>query len=95
MSLTRRRHHHVIRRSNSSLKWFLIITIVIVIIGAFLGLKGGLINFIDEHADVLDTQYIPKDLDRTALDALKGQMKDIDKNKMEELKKKYLDKIKQ
>jgi len=71
-----------------------VIAVVIVSIAAVLGLGGGLINFIDQHADVLDTQYIPKDLDRRAVDALKGQMKDIDKNKMEELKKKYLDKMK-
>ena len=93
MSLARRRHR-VTRRSKTSLKWFVVIAVVIVSIAAVLGLGGGLINFIDQHADVLDTQYIPKDLDRRAVDALKGQMKDMDKNKMEELKKKYLDKMK-
>jgi len=68
--------------------WFLIISIVVLLIAAILGLGGGLINFIDKHANVPDTQYAPVDLDRHTADALKDQKKDIDQNKMERLKKK-------
>jgi len=69
--------------------WFLIISLVVLLIAAVLGLGGGLINFIDKHADVLDTQYIPMDLDRKTIDELKKQTKDIDRNTLEQLKKKF------
>jgi predicted PurR-regulated permease PerM len=82
----------MIHRSRTSLLWFLVISAVILLIAAVLGLGGGLINFIDQHSNILDTQYIPKDLDRQSVDALKDQLKDIDQGKMEQLKKKLLEK---
>ena len=88
MSLFQQKHH-IIRRSRSSLWWYLIISLAVLLIAAVLGLGGGIINFIDKHANILDTQYIPVDLDRRTTDALKEQLKDIDKNKLEQLKKKF------
>ena len=88
MSLFRRRSH-MIHRSRSSLIWYLIIVTVALFIAAVLGLGGGLINFIDKHANVLDTQYIPQDLDLQTADTLKEQLKDLDHNKLEQLKKKF------
>jgi uncharacterized protein HemX len=69
--------------------WFLAISVVILLIAAVLGLGGGLISFIDKHANVLDTQYIPVELDNRTKDALKEQMKDIDQSKLEQLKKRF------
>jgi hypothetical protein len=70
--------------------WYLIITVVALLIAAVLGLGGGLINFIDKHADVLDTQYIPIDLDRTTMEELKERTKNLDRNTIEQLKKKFM-----
>jgi hypothetical protein len=78
----------MIHRSRSSLLWYLIIATIALFIAAVLGLGGGLINFIDKHANILDTQYIPQDLDRHAAEVLKEQVKDIDQSKLEALKKK-------
>ncbi len=69
--------------------WFLIISLVVILIAAVLGLGGGLINFLDENADVLDTQYIPMDLDRKTVTELKEKTKNIDKNTLELLKKQF------
>ena len=57
--------------------WLAIISLVAVILAAVLGLGGGLLNFIDKNANVLDSQY------------LQYIPKDIDHNKLEELKKKW------
>ena len=87
-------HRHsrrIFRRSRRTLVWFLIISIVVIIVGAVLGLGGGLINFLEKNADVLDNQYIPKELDSRTVDKLKEQMKEIDPNKLEQLKRKFLD----
>lgn len=54
--------------------WFAIIFLVAVLLAAVLGLGGGLLNFIDKNANVLDSQYIqsiPKDIDRNTLEELK------------------------
>ncbi|HLA28899.1 MAG TPA: hypothetical protein VJZ49_13510 [Syntrophales bacterium] len=74
--------------------WFAIISLVVILIAAFLGLGGGLVNFIDKHADVLDTQYIPKDIDNATLEKLKKtfdqqQSKPIDRATLEKLKKTF------
>ena len=69
--------------------WFLIISLTVLILSALLGLGGGLINFFEEHATVLDSQYIPMDLDRATVDQLKEATKDIDHEKLEGLKKRF------
>lgn len=79
------------RRSRSSLVWLLVISIVVIIIAAVLGLGGGLINFLEKNANVLDNQYIPVDLDRRTADALKEKVKDLDPNKLEQLKREFLE----
>ena len=87
-------HRHSKRkfhRSRRALVWFLIISLVVIIVGALLGLGGGLINFLEKNADVLDNQYIPKELDSRTVDKLKEQMKEIDPDKLEQLKRKFLD----
>jgi len=86
-----RRRKKIFRRSRSSLVWFLIITLVVVIVGAILGLGGGLINFLEKNADVIDNQYIPADIDRQTMDKVKEQVKGMDPQKLEELKRKFLD----
>ncbi len=65
---------------------------MVILIAAVLGLGGGLINFLEKNANVLDNQYIPADLDRRTADTLKEKLKDIDPNKLEQLKKKFLEK---
>jgi hypothetical protein len=70
----------------------LVILIVVILVGAVLGLGGGLINFFEKHADVLDNQYIPANIDRRTADTLKDKLKDIDPNKLEQLKRKFLEK---
>ena len=77
--------------------WFAIISLVVIFIAAVLGLGGGLISFLDEHADVLDNQYIPvipKDIDSATLEKLKKtfdqqQSKPIDRETLEKLKKQF------
>ena len=54
--------------------WLAIISLVVVLLAAVLGLGGGLLNFIDKNANVLDSQYlhyIPKDIDHNKLEDLK------------------------
>lgn len=76
MSPFRRRHTRY-RKSKMPLMWFAIILLVAVLLAAVLGLGGGLLNFIDKNANVLDSQYIqsipniPKDIDRDTLEELK------------------------
>ena len=72
--------------------WLLIISVVVILVGAFLGLGGGLINFFEEHANILDDQYVPVDIDRRTADTLKEKLKDIDPSKLEQLKRKFLEK---
>lgn len=86
-----RRRKKMFRRSRSSLVWLLVISIVVIIIAAVLGLGGGLINFLEKNANVLDNQYIPADLDRRTVDALKEKVKDIDPNKLEQLKREFFE----
>jgi hypothetical protein len=69
--------------------WFIIISLTVILLAAVLGLGGGLIDFFEEHANVLDTQYIPMDLDRKTMDQLKDATKDLDHDKLEQLKKKF------
>ncbi|MDO8724384.1 MAG: hypothetical protein Q7J31_19445 [Syntrophales bacterium] len=72
--MTPHRHRHTrVGKRGKQLKWLLIITIVAALIGAFLGLGGGLINFFEKNADVLDKQIIPQDIDRSAMEQLKKQ----------------------
>ncbi len=87
-----RRSKRKFRRSRRSLVWFLIILIIVILVGAILGLGGGLINFLEKNANILDNQYVPVDLDRSTTDALKKQLKDIDQDKLEQLKRKFLEK---
>lgn len=87
-----RRHKRKSHHSRRSLVWFIIISIVVVLIGAVLGLGGGFIDFLEKHANILDNQYIPMDLDRHTTDALKEKLKDIDPNKLEQLKREFLEK---
>lgn len=74
----RRRKKH--GKSRTSLMWFAIILLVAVLLAAVLGLGGGLLNFIDKNANVLDSQYIQ---------SIPNIPKDIDRNTLEELKKKW------
>lgn len=86
-----RRRKKMFRSSRRSVVWIITISIVVIIIAAVLGLGGGLINFLEKHANIMDNQYIPVDLDRRTVDGLKDQMKNIDQEKLEELKRKFME----
>ncbi len=75
-----RRRRKARGKSRTPLMWFVIIFLVAVLIAAVLGLGGGLIHFIDKNANVLDSQYIQ---------SITNIPKDIDRNKLEELKKRW------
>jgi hypothetical protein len=81
------------RRSKTLLRWYLIILVVVLLLAAVLGLRGGLINFLEEHSNILDDQYIPADLDRRTQDRLQKELKGLDMDKLEELRKKYEDRL--
>ncbi len=91
MSPFRRRHTRH-RKSRTSLRWYGIILLLTVLLAAVLGLGGGLLDFIERKANVLESQFIqsvpniPKDIDR---DTLEGLKKNIDPNTLEGLKKKW------
>lgn len=74
----RRRHKH--GKSRTPLMWFAIILLLVILLAAVLGLGGGLINFIDQNANVLDSQYVQ---------SIPNIPKDMDRNKLEELKKRW------
>ncbi len=54
--------------------WYAIILLVTVVLAAIFGLGGGLLNFIDKKSNVLDRHYVPvlsEDIERNALEELK------------------------
>ena len=69
--------------------WMLIISLVAILIAAVLGLGGGLINFLDRHANIIDNQYLPMDLERGEKEVLKKVTEQVDHNTLEQLRKKF------
>jgi len=50
------------KKSGTPLKWFVIISIVVVIMAAVLGVRGGLIDFIENYFGYKDNSYRPVDI---------------------------------
>ena len=61
MSLFRRRQTKK-RKSGTPLKWFVIISIVVAIMAAVLGVRGGVIDFIENYFGYKDNSYRPVDI---------------------------------
>jgi hypothetical protein len=67
MSLFRRRKTKK-RKSGTPLKWFVIISIVVAIMAAVLGVRGGVVDFIEHYFSYKDNSYRPVDIDRSTLE---------------------------
>ncbi|MDP2863374.1 MAG: hypothetical protein Q8N95_11335 [Desulfobacterales bacterium] len=67
MSLFKRRQTKK-RKSGTPLKWFVIISIVVAIMAAVLGVRGGVIDFIENYFSYKDNSYRPVDIDRSTLE---------------------------
>ncbi|TRZ44706.1 hypothetical protein D4S03_11930 [bacterium] len=67
MSLFRRRQTKK-RKSGTPLKWFVIISIVVAIMAAVLGVRGGVIDFIENYFSHKDNSYRPMDIGHPADD---------------------------
>ncbi|MDQ1329816.1 MAG: hypothetical protein QG578_78 [Thermodesulfobacteriota bacterium] len=50
------------RKSGTPIKWFVIISIVVTIIAAILGVKGGMIDYIEDYFKYKDHSYRPVDI---------------------------------
>ncbi len=50
------------RKSGTPIKWFVIISIVVTIMAAVLGVKGGVIDYIEDYFGYKDNSYVPVDL---------------------------------
>jgi len=51
------------RKSGTPLKWFVIISIVVAIMAAVLGVRGGVIDFIENYFSYKDNSYRPVDIE--------------------------------
>jgi hypothetical protein len=56
------------RKSGTPLKWFVIISIVVAIMAAVVGVRGGVIDFIENYFSYKDNSYKPADIDRSTLE---------------------------
>jgi len=50
------------KKSGTPLKWFVIISIVVAIMAAVLGVRGGVIDFIEKYFGYKDNSYRPVDI---------------------------------
>lgn len=50
------------KKSGTPLKWFVIISIVVAIMAAVLGVRGGVIDFIENYFGYKDKSYRPVDI---------------------------------
>lgn len=70
MSLFKRRKIKK-RKSGTPLKWFVIISIVVAVIAVGLGIRGGVIDFIEHYFSYKDNSYRPVDIGHPTDDAEK------------------------
>jgi len=61
MSLFKRRQTKE-RKPRTPFKWFVIISIIVTVMAAVLGVRGGLIDFIEDYFGYKDNSYIPVDI---------------------------------
>lgn len=50
------------KKSGTPIKWFVIISIVVTIMAVVLGVRGGVIDFIEHYFGYKDNAYVPVDL---------------------------------
>ena len=62
MSLFRRRKTKK-RKSVAPLKWFVIISIVVAVMAAVVGVRGGVIDFVENYFSYKDNSYRPVDIE--------------------------------
>ena len=55
------------RKPGTPLKWFVIISIVVAIMAAVLGVKGGVIDFIENYFSYKDNSYKPVDIEHSTM----------------------------
>ena len=63
------------RKSGTPLKWFVIISIVVAIMAAVLGVRGGVIDFIENYFSYKDNSYRPVDIQQTTNDIVQKRAK--------------------
>jgi len=51
------------KKPGTPIKWFVIISIVVVIMAAVLGVRGGVIDFIEHYFGYKDNSYRPVDIE--------------------------------
>lgn len=62
MPLFKRRKQKKPKKPGTPLKWFVIISIVVAIMAAVLGIRGGVIDFIENYFSYKDSSYRPADI---------------------------------
>ena len=63
------------RKSGTPLKWFVIISIVVAIMAAVLGIRGGVIDFIENYFSYKDNSYRPVDIEHPTNDIVQKRAK--------------------
>jgi len=63
------------RKSGTPLKWFVIISIVVAIMAAVIGVRGGVIDFIENYFGYKDKSYRPVDIQHTTNDIVQKRAK--------------------
>ena len=63
------------RKSGTPLKWFVIISIVVAVMAAVLGIRGGVIDFIENYFSYKDNSYRPVDIERPTNDIVQKRAK--------------------
>ncbi|RPH52466.1 MAG: hypothetical protein EHM85_02675 [Desulfobacteraceae bacterium] len=63
------------RKSGTPLKWFVIISIVVAVIAAVLGVRGGVVDFIEHYFTYKDNSYRPVDIGHPANDIVQKSAK--------------------
>lgn len=62
MPLFKLRKQKKSKKPRTPIKWFVIISIVVAIMAAVLGVKGGVIDFIEHYFGYKDNSYRPVDI---------------------------------
>lgn len=63
------------RKSGTPLKWFVIISIVVAVMAAVLGVRGGVIDFIENYFGYKDNSYRPVDIEHPTNDIVQKRAK--------------------
>jgi hypothetical protein len=63
------------RKPGTPLKWFVIVSIVVAFMAAVIGIRGGVVDFIEHYFSYKDNSYVPVDIGH--------RIEDIEKKKAE------------